>query len=1002
MAGLRRPTSLTGVLSDVKLNIETLQARGTTTGSSVSSITPSGNDDAGSAPGISSPTPLYLYKRVIKAFIYGSKVTGNTPRMELYFGEDPKIAQGAFVQIQGINGTSTDTWEEMSPAKYAVYAVDTPPWNDGARANQDWRDTPDTGNNGQTVTHTIWFNPDIEVPITYSTTSGRELITTRRIDSVSATGSTVTVNFNSTHVFREGDVISVDLEGALYGRDGLFKVSTVVDSNTIEYELETPLTSPISLSGSGLGTKYVYPVAHEYVEDGTIWNDTSVSPAKVYVWKEYRWYDTADPIGDVAATQDGVAPSPVTDLSGTSTLPEGETSPVIDLTWTAPTTRSDGSPISGVLAGYEVYYKRAAETKYKYEFVRDPGSSTVTHQIKDQLIQQNFTYTISVYAVDIMVQRSTEATVEVLTAKYSEVLNPPEAPTVTSKLGTITVDWSGLDSAGNLPAAGVLAVEIHESTSPGFTPSDATLVQVIPVSSGGNYAVLTGRLFDNITTYYYKIVFVRQISSTELVKSDPSAESPGIKVQGVVGPDIVAGSITTNNLEAGFVTAEIVRGGSIIAQEPLSTRRVEIKASGITAYSTGSPTNYSFELQSQTGNVLIVGGTLTSSTITGGTIQTTSQANTGIKMNNGGLFAYNGSSPTPTFSVDATTGAVVINGGSLTITSGLSGYIPTGGAAADINNPANTTTINGGKITTGSIDADRIGVNTLTAYLISGREIRLSAFPENDNSNPKISITKDRIAAFRLNGSTSFRLTKDGDFYGDDIFINDGTLSGTLEVTGNINGGSFSGGTFRTSLTGKRVLISSTSNSVVFFDPTGAEAGRIQGGLSGTGTFDFTGSGTASMSIGSVSTVFDGNLSTSGTSSILAAGRLGQNQFSSLGTVAAVGRFATTGFFGPTPSDLRLKENIEALADSLDIIKRLRPVKFTYKSEPDGPVNYGLIAQEVRELFDDRDHVVNEMDPADDGETYFSVEYISFVAPLIRAVQQLSDKIDDLESRLSS
>jgi hypothetical protein len=43
----------------------------------------------------------------------------------------------------------------------------------------------------------------------------------------------------------------------------------------------------------------------------------------------------------------------------------------------------------------------------------------------------------------------------------------------------------------------------------------------------------------------------------------------------------------------------------------------------------------------------------------------------------------------------------------------ITGYIPTGGAAADVN--ANATTISGGKITTGSIQALQIGANQVTA-----------------------------------------------------------------------------------------------------------------------------------------------------------------------------------------------------------------------------------------------------------------------------------------------
>src|ERR1035437_8926340 len=47
----------------------------------------------------------------------------------------------------------------------------------------------------------------------------------------------------------------------------------------------------------------------------------------------------------------------------------------------------------------------------------------------------------------------------------------------------------------------------------------------------------------------------------------------------------------------------------------------------------------------------------------------------------------------------------------------ISGFIVVGGAASDVN--ANTTTINGGKITTGSITALQIQANTITASQLS-------------------------------------------------------------------------------------------------------------------------------------------------------------------------------------------------------------------------------------------------------------------------------------------
>jgi hypothetical protein len=62
-------------------------------------------------------------------------------------------------------------------------------------------------------------------------------------------------------------------------------------------------------------------------------------------------------------------------------------------------------------------------------------------------------------------------------------------------------------------------------------------------------------------------------------------------------------------------------------------------------------------------------------------------------------------------------GQIVVTGGNAATTDavnvGLAGRVPTGGAAADVN--ANTTTIDGGRITTNSITADRLSVTSLAA-----------------------------------------------------------------------------------------------------------------------------------------------------------------------------------------------------------------------------------------------------------------------------------------------
>lgn len=71
----------------------------------------------------------------------------------------------------------------------------------------------------------------------------------------------------------------------------------------------------------------------------------------------------------------------------------------------------------------------------------------------------------------------------------------------------------------------------------------------------------------------------------------------------------------------------------------------------------------------------------------------------------------------------------------------ISGYIPTGGAAGDIN--ANSTTISGGKITTGSISTDKLVAGELVGFTmktgITGRRTELTStfigFYDESNNN---------------------------------------------------------------------------------------------------------------------------------------------------------------------------------------------------------------------------------------------------------------------------
>jgi hypothetical protein len=108
-------------------------------------------------------------------------------------------------------------------------------------------------------------------------------------------------------------------------------------------------------------------------------------------------------------------------------------------------------------------------------------------------------------------------------------------------------------------------------------------------------------------------------------------------------------------------------------------------------------------------------------------------------------------------------------------------------------------------------------------------------------------------------------------------------------------------------------------------------------------------------------------------------------------------------------SDYRLKKNVEAIADALPLVMRLRPVAFNWIShgrdlisnEPipsDGRRHMGFIAHEVQAVLPDV--VVGEKDAVTgDGEIQpQGVTDTELIALLVKAVQELSAKVEALEN----
>lgn len=116
-----------------------------------------------------------------------------------------------------------------------------------------------------------------------------------------------------------------------------------------------------------------------------------------------------------------------------------------------------------------------------------------------------------------------------------------------------------------------------------------------------------------------------------------------------------------------------------------------------------------------------------------------------------------------------------------------------------------------------------------------------------------------------------------------------------------------------------------------------------------------------------------------------------------------------------TPSDKRLKKNIATSPLGLDFISRLKPVSYRMKNtsrtveQEDGTKekitvkhsrkHYGLIAQDVKEILDELN--IDTADFAglcyDKDNDRFSLRYMEFIAPLIKAVQELRKEVEKLK-----
>lgn len=81
---------------------------------------------------------------------------------------------------------------------------------------------------------------------------------------------------------------------------------------------------------------------------------------------------------------------------------------------------------------------------------------------------------------------------------------------------------------------------------------------------------------------------------------------------------------------------------------------------------------------------------------------------------------------------------------------------------------------------------------------------------------------------------------------------------------------------------------------------------------------------------------------------------------------------------------------------SLDNIKNIKAAEFRYKDGKNGSserLTLGVMAQDIEKIYPYNDYSILQKD--ENG--YYMVEYSQLIAPMIKAIQELSVEIDELK-----
>jgi hypothetical protein len=455
------------------------------------------------------------------------------------------------------------------------------------------------------------------------------------------------------------------------------------------------------------------------------------------------------------------------------------------------------------------------------------------------------------------------------------------------------------------------------------------------------------------------------------LKDQLSWDGSALTVRGSL--NVTQASTMTANLNINSGGSLIVNGGAIRVTG--TAGRVEMSSLGLVGYNASTGGSPLVTIQANTGQIVATGGQIGGFTLGPTSLTTTNSSGQAVGLYSSGQFSLGSN-----FNVSAA--------GDLTATGTftIAGTGQTAIAANQVN--SNVTSISGGVISTGTINLNNVLVNS------------------GSGTTNTVKLSSSGIEVWNTSGTRT-------------IFL---TPSGTAEFAGTINA---SGGYLGSTSSGWNITSSSINNNAtsyagttsIFATPSFGYSITVPGVINADNGYQanlgirlFTGGSTTANSFWKSQGNMSPNNGSAGSTGLYSVG-------SSSWKWSQI--WADTGTI--QTSDERLKKNISNSNLGLNFINLLNPISYKWKigggipiydedsgfvigSEPipGERTHYGFLAQEIKQALDQvspgQDFGGWVLADKNDPDSTQSLRYEEFISPIVKAIQEISARLDALES----